>query len=135
MQDKSSYLAFRTEARLEMIAHLPVVYAEPVEEPAAGVPAIAQADSDLQLAALWIGRHASVNTRRNYERQARRFLAFVNRPLAEVRLGDVQTYLASLENAASATRANATAALKSLFSFAQQTGYLRFNVGTVLKAP
>jgi hypothetical protein len=37
--------------------------------------------------------------------------------------------------AAPATRANATAALKSLLSFAQETGYLRFNVGKVLKAP
>src|SRR3954469_12656104 len=42
---------------------------------------------------------------------------------------------ATLEGQAPATRANATAALKSLFSFAQETGYLRFNLGKVLKAP
>src|SRR3954447_8344778 len=41
----------------------------------------------------------------------------------------------TLEGQAPATRANATAALKSLFSFAQETGYLRFNLGKVLKAP
>src|SRR3954447_16088580 len=41
----------------------------------------------------------------------------------------------TLEGQAPATRANATAALKSLFSFARETGYLRFNLGKVLKAP
>src|SRR3954454_8551405 len=57
------------------------------------------------------------------------------KPLDLVRLGDVQAYLAILDGQAPATRANATAALKSLFSFAQETGYLRFNLGKVLKAP
>ena len=79
-------------------------------------------------------RRAS-HTRRNYERQSARFLAFIGRPLASVRLGDVQAYLASLGDVASATRANATAVIKSLLSFAQVTGYLRFNVGKVVKVP
>jgi site-specific recombinase XerD len=117
-----------------MTASVPIVYVEPIEEPAAN-PAIAQADSDAQLVALWIGRHASPHTRRNYQRQADRFLAFVGRPLALVRMADLQAYLATLEGLAPATRANATAALKSLLSFAQETGYLRFNVGKVVKTP
>jgi site-specific recombinase XerD len=117
-----------------MTASVPIVYVEPIEEPAAN-PAIAQADSDAQLVALWIGSHASPHTRRNYQRQADRFLAFVGRPLALLRMADLQAYLATLEGLAPATRANATAALKSLLSFAQETGYLRFNVGKVVKTP
>ena len=93
-----------------------------------------QADTDHELVALWIGQSASRHTRRNYERQSARFLAFIGRPLASVRVGDVQAYLASLGDVAPATRANATAAIKSLFSFAQLTGFLRFNVGKVIKA-
>jgi len=40
-----------------------------------------------------------------------------------------------LQFGAPASRANATAAVKSLLSFAQEVGYLRFNVGKVVKAP
>jgi integrase/recombinase XerD len=97
--------------------------------------AFASAESDRQLVTMWVGRSASAHTRRNYQRQADRFLAFVARPLAAVRISDVQGYLSTMSDGAPATRANATAALKSLLSFAQETGYLRFNVGKVLKAP
>jgi integrase/recombinase XerD len=82
---------------------------------------------------LWVNRHESPNTRRNYRRQARQFLAFVRRPLATI--GDLQAYLASLEPLAPATRVNATAALKSLLTFAHETGYILFNPGRVLKCP
>ncbi len=119
-----------------MTGAVPTVYAEPMEgEAAISLSVVTQAASDMQLVALWVKRHESPNTRRNYQRQADRFLAFVRRPLATVGLSDVQSYLETLEEQAPATRANATAALKSLFSFAQETGYLRFNVGKVLKSP
>ena len=95
---------------------------------------VSQADTDRHLIELWLARHASRHTRRNYARQAARFLAFVRKPLAEVRLGDLQAFSASLEHQAPASRANAVAALKSLFTFAQEAGYLRFNVGAGLKA-
>ena len=96
---------------------------------------VAQADTDRQFVAMWIARHESRHTRRNYARQARRFLAFVDRPLNEVRVGDLQAYLSTLSGQASATRANTAAALKSLFTFAQEVGFLRFNVGAAVKAP
>ncbi len=95
----------------------------------------AQADSDRHMVALWVARHESRHTRRNYLRQAERFLAHVGRPMGEVRLGDVQGYAASLDGLASASRANALAAVKSLLSFAQEVGYLRFNVGKAVKLP
>jgi integrase/recombinase XerD len=99
------------------------------------LPAISQAASDAHLIALWVGRHESPNTRRNYRRQAERFLNHVRRPLAFVTIGDLQAYLATLEGQAPATRANATAALKSFLSFAHEIGYIPFNVGRVMKAP
>src|SRR5215213_5799924 len=115
---------------------VPVLTGEVLDPPASpALPVPAQADSDRDLIAMWVARSASPGTRRKYRAQAARFLAFVAKPLASVRLGDVQAYLATLEGQAPATRANATAAIKSLFSFAQETGYLRFNVGKVIKAP
>ena len=93
---------------------LPAIYAEPVE---ATLPTIAQPDTDTRMVDLWVNRHESSNTRRNYRRHARQFLAFVRRPLATVGIGDLQAYIASLEAQAPATRANATAALKSLLTF------------------
>jgi integrase/recombinase XerD len=116
---------------------VPVVYAEPVdaEEVATALPSVSQADSDAQLVAMWVAQHQSPNTRRNYQRQADRLLAYVQRSLGTVRLGDVQAYIATMDGAAPATRANAVACIKSLFSFAQETGYVQFNIGKVLKTP
>jgi integrase/recombinase XerD len=94
----------------------------------------AQADGDRQLIELWLGRHESPHTRRNYRRQADRFLKIVGKPLAEVRIGDVQAFTAVVDGA-SATRANAIAAVKSLLSFAQEVGYTRFNAGKAVKGP
>jgi integrase/recombinase XerD len=99
----------------------PVLYAEPVE---AALPAVVQPDTNARMVDLWVSRHESPNTRRNYRRQARLFLTFVRRPLATVGIGDLQAYLASIEPLASVTRANATAALKSLLAFAHETGYI-----------
>ncbi len=121
-----------------MAAHLPaVVEPEIIEaefhEVARAMPA--QADSDREMVDLWLGRHESRHTRRNYKRQADRFLGFVRKPLAEVRVGDVQSYAVSLDGLASASRANAIAVVKSLLSFAQEVGYLRVNVGKAIKLP
>src|SRR4051812_2352535 len=121
-----------------MSANLPAVIGptpERYDRDSHTLPAVAQADTDAQLVRMWAARSESESTRRNYRRQGERFLAFVNMPLATMRLGDVQAYLDTLNGQAPATRANAVAALKSLFSFAQETGYIRFNVGKVLKTP
>ncbi|MBE7204322.1 MAG: tyrosine-type recombinase/integrase [Parafilimonas terrae] len=100
-----------------------------------GLPAVPQADSDDHLVDMWVGRTASKQTERKYRAEAARLMAFVGKPLPLVRIGDLQAYLASLEGKASATRANTTATIKSLFSFAQEIGYVRYNVGKAVKAP
>jgi len=94
----------------------------------------AQADDDAQMVRLWLSRSSSPNTRRNYEREARRFLAHVGKPLGAVRMGELQDYLAGLPGS-SATVALAASALKSLFTFAQEVGFLRFNIGAAVKVP
>ncbi len=104
----------------------------PVETQLTAIPA--QADDDGHMLRVWLARSSSSNTRRNYEREARRFLTHVGRPLATVRMGDLQEYIASRPGS-SATVALSTAALKSLFAFAQEVGYLRFNIGAAVKVP
>ena len=122
-------------------ALVPVVDAEFEELPlvraaqGGGLPAVPQADGDDHLVDMWVGRTASKQTERKYRAEAARLMAFVGKPLPLVRIGDLQAYLASLEGKASATRANTTATIKSLFSFAQEIGYVRYNVGKAVKAP
>src|SRR6266851_3517271 len=68
-----------------------------------------QADTDGQVLALWThGR--SRHTQRAYSKNADRFLAFVEKPLRRVSLGDVQ-------------------------AFADKIGYIPFNVGAALQLP
>ena len=111
------------------MSQLPALVPQP--EP----PARVEAETDRQLVATWVARHESPHTRRNYQRQATRFLAGTSRSLREVRVSDVQAFLAGLEGQASATRANAAAAIKSLLSFAHDVGYAPFNAGKAVKAP
>lgn len=49
-------------------------------------------------------------------------------------MGDLQDYIAARPGS-SATVALTAAALKSLFAFAQEVGYLRFNIGAAVKVP
>ncbi|MGF3026923.1 tyrosine-type recombinase/integrase [Methylobacterium aquaticum] len=116
---------------VEPEADLPLVLAARGES----LPAMPQADTDQGLVEIWVKRHRSDHTRRNYQAQADRFLAFVGKPLRQVRIGDVQAFAASLEEMAPATRANIIAAVKSLLTFGQEVGYLQFNVGKAVKAP
>ena len=94
----------------------------------------AQADDDAQVVRLWLGRSSSANTRRNYEREARQFISSIGKPLGSVRMGDLHNYIAARPGS-SATVALTAAALKSLFAFAQEVGFLRFNIGAAVKVP
>ena len=100
-----------------------------------GLPAVPQADGDDHLVEMWIAKHTSPHTRRNYTMQARRFRASVAKPLRLVRISDVQMFMAGLGEMAPATRATAIAAVKSLLTFGQEVGFLQFNVGKAVKAP
>src|SRR6266542_2373168 len=93
-----------------------------------------QAPTDGRLVDLWLhGR--SVHTQRAYRADTDRFLPFVARPLTAVTLGDVLAFADSLEGLAPSSRARTLAAIKSLFSFGQRTGYLPLNVGAAVTLP
>jgi site-specific recombinase XerD len=91
--------------------------------------------SDPRLVELWLSLKVSSHTRRAYTADVGRFLAFVGKPLAWVTLADVQAYAASLEQGSlkTASQNRALTAVKSLLSFAQETGYVPFNVGVAVK--
>lgn len=96
--------------------------------------ALTQAHSDLQLIDLWLyGK--SEHTQRAYSADIERFCAFVAKPLQQVTLQDLQTYLDSLDGLSPNTRKRAINSVKSLFTFGQKLGYLTFNVAAALKAP
>lgn len=103
-------------------------------QPVHSVPnphSLSGATSDQQLIGLWLeGR--SPHTQRAYTREAQRFLAFVQKPLATVTLTDLYDFEHGLEGSA-ATRTRAMAAVKSLLSFGQRVGYLSFNVGAAVR--
>lgn len=93
-----------------------------------------QADSDQQLIALWLhGRSAGTITK--YNEAIKRLQSFVGKPLNVVTLGDLQAFTDSLNGLSDNTRKRIIASVKSLFTFGQKIGYLRFNVGAALKAP
>ena len=93
-----------------------------------------QADTDAEVIALWLhGR--SPHTARAYTHDIGRFMAFVARPLAQVRLKDLQDFADSLVGLADGSRARCLAAIKSLLTFSQKIGYVQFNVGAALELP
>ena len=63
-----------------VIEPMPVLAGEVLDSSAAPALVPVQADSDRDLIAMWVARSASPHTRRNYARQAGRFLAFVAKP-------------------------------------------------------
>lgn len=84
---------------------------------------------------LWLSLKTSAHTRRAYAADVARFLAFVSKPLSTVTLTDLQAWADHLGEGSlkPATQNRALTALKSLLSFAQETGYLPFNVAAAMK--
>src|SRR5690242_15531957 len=98
--------------------------------------AVQEGETDGQLIELWVhGR--SPHTQRVYRADARRFLSFTGTPLRQARLADLQSFADALEASGTqpASRHRTLAAIKSLFSFAHNLGYLAFDVGKPLKLP
>jgi integrase/recombinase XerD len=90
---------------------------------------------DAQLVALWLSLKTSSRTRRAYAAEVARFVAFVQKPLSWVTLTDLQVWGEHLGQGSlkPASQNRAMTALKSLLSFAQETGYVPFNVGAAVK--
>ncbi len=95
---------------------------------------IAGDTNDDAMLRLWLhGR--SPHTQRAYARDTRRFLAFVQKPLTAVTLGDLQAFTDSLTALSSSSRIRTLAAIKSLFAFAHRLGYIQFDVGRAVRLP
>jgi integrase/recombinase XerD len=94
------------------------------------------ADNDGRLIGLWLhGKSAA--TKEAYRSDLAKFVDFTEgRPLRTVTLADVQDFADFLsELLAPASQARILAALKSLFAFGHQVGYLPFDVGRPVKLP
>lgn len=96
--------------------------------------AIIPADTtDARLVEMWLhGR--TENTGQQYRRIIARFFAQVAKPLQTVNLSDLQTWANTLTGTAHTRKAHVDS-VRSLFSFALKTGYIRLNPAAVLKSP
>jgi integrase/recombinase XerD len=92
--------------------------------------------SDDQLIAMWL-HDKSDSTQQEYTRDIQQFREYVSVPLKRLTLPDLQAYSDELKllDIKPATIARRLKSIKSLLSFAQRTGYIRFNIGTVVKVP
>jgi integrase/recombinase XerD len=94
---------------------------------------VVQADTDERLVELWLhGRNAL--TVEAYTRDVSAFLKAVDKPIRALTIGDLQTWVSTLEGAP-ATRRRRLATAKSLLTFANRIGYVPFNAGTVVRLP
>src|SRR5579864_2877316 len=83
---------------------------------------------DASVVELWVGLKTSLHTRRAYAAEAARFLAFTGKPLSLVTLSDLQIWASQLGQGSlkPASQNRALTAVKSLLSFAHETGYVPF---------
>src|SRR5262245_41757995 len=92
--------------------------------------------TDDRLIELWVhGR--SLHTRRAYRKDAKRFLSFTSKPLAQTGLDDLQAFSDALKGhgLAPATERRILSSIKSLFAFGHRLGYLSFDTAKPLKLP
>lgn len=89
---------------------------------------------DVQVIELWLSTKTSTHTRRAYASELARFLESTRKTLAEVTLADLQRWTReSMPQLSTASRNRAITAVKSLFTFAHETGYLRLNPAVAVK--
>ena len=89
-----------------------------------------------QLINMWV-HGKSAHTAELYRRSAKRFFLFVGKPLLEVSLAEVQAFATSLDESglSVSSQRSILSAVKSLLSFATQTGVLAVNVGAPVVMP
>jgi integrase/recombinase XerD len=96
---------------------------------------ITNAQSDRELILVWMA-DKSRTTQASFKGTVAKFLEFIDKPLIEVRLDDLQLWKRGLEARFKPTTvANKVLVIKSLFSFAVKVGYLPMNIGSFIKPP
>jgi integrase/recombinase XerD len=77
----------------------------------------------------------SKSTQDSYKRIAVKFLIFVNKPLVNIALDDVQQWVDNLLCTNDNTKKTYTNIVKSLLTFAHELGITQYNVGKMIKTP
>jgi integrase/recombinase XerD len=96
--------------------------------------AIIPADTtDARLIEMWM-HGKSENTVKAYSHRVERFFASVDKPLQAINLSDLQDWADTLTGTPAARKAHIDT-IRSLFSFALKTGYIRLNPAAVLESP
>jgi site-specific recombinase XerD len=98
---------------------------------------VAPSTNDEKLIDLWAGAARSGDSRHTsiqYRTQAKKFMDAVGLPLQAVRYDDLLRWQQGLTGAINSRRV-AVNAVRSLFSFALETGYIRINPSKLLKPP
>jgi integrase/recombinase XerD len=91
-------------------------------------------DATERLVEMWV-HGLSPPTQDRYRRTARRFLAFVNKPLHLVALADIQGWQQTMVDLSPSSQRTAIATIKSLLSFGHKIGVLQDNVGLAMRSP
>ncbi|MBA2397003.1 MAG: tyrosine-type recombinase/integrase [Ktedonobacteraceae bacterium] len=92
--------------------------------------------TDQQLVELWL-HNRPTTTQEGYRIDIRAFFTFVQKPLREVNLADLQAFADDLTERRykDATKDRRLKAVKSLLTFAAKTHYQPFNVGAAMRLP
>jgi integrase/recombinase XerD len=109
---------------------------QPVELNHPKLSIVQQAANDEMLIEMFL-HNRSRHTQRAYRRDVSAFIVYVNKPIHQITLGDLQKYSDSLfqKNLSPVSIKRSLWAIKSLFSFASKLQYIAFNVGLPLKLP
>lgn len=101
-----------------------------------GQQSVTRAGTDKQLIHLWLLQKDSDRTRQTYRIAIEQFLSFAGVDLRSLTMEDVAEYKAHLDGRYNSvhTRKLKLNAVKSLLTFAHETGYTAFNVGRAVKA-
>lgn len=113
----------------------PITVVESIQPPA-DIPASVPGQ-DWTIVREWLRKYRNLHTRRSYARNIDTFYRKLARPLVEVTLTNLQDYadMIAYEYPEVSTQAQILASVKSLFTFAHETGYLSYNVGRAVQLP
>jgi integrase/recombinase XerD len=96
---------------------------------------VISAQSDRELILIWMA-DKSRTTQASFKGTIAKFLEFIDKPLVDVRIEDLQLWKQGLSARFKPTTvANKVLVIKSLFSFAVKVGYLPINIGSFIKPP
>ncbi len=89
------------------------------------------ATDDGRLIAMWLAKKRSPHTKAQYQRSWQQFSAYVGLSIQQITYNDLQQWAQSLAGAPNTIKTH-IASIKSLFAFAQKTGYIRINPASML---